>query len=116
MAKAKAASKKSAAKKAKEPIVEVEALEPADDVTFEAPEMPKEPAPNIIWRGAGTAPVIVKLGMDVIHLPSIEESAPQGTFHTPDDSKQRKGFYLEPRTAERLVRQVKGYKRFQPKG
>jgi hypothetical protein len=103
MAKAKSPSKKTTTKrKAKEPIVEVEHIEPAEDVTFEAPEMPAEPAPNVIWRGDKEPSEKPQIGMDTFNLPNAEI--------------QREGFYLEPWQARRLVIGIPGYKHLKPKG
>jgi hypothetical protein len=101
MAKAKStpAKKSSSSKrKAKEPIVEVEHIEPAEDVTFEAPQPPADPAPNVIWRSdKDPYPSPLRIGAETIELPSAES--------------QRKGFYHEK--ARRLVRQF-GFKYFNP--
>jgi hypothetical protein len=108
MAKAKAPAKKSSSsKRKKEPIVEIDHVEAAESVTFEAPEIasheePKSDTPpefpaNVIWRGHKDPPATVKIGRDTFDLPSVEV--------------QRQGFYHSE--AFRLVRQFK-YKYFNP--
>jgi hypothetical protein len=104
MAKAKTTAQKAPAKKssskrkAKEPIVEIEAMEPTEDVTFNAPEGLTEPEPNVIWRkDKEPPPSPLKIGADLIELPDAET--------------QRAGFYHAH--ARRLVRQF-GYKFFNP--
>jgi hypothetical protein len=105
MAKAKSSSKKSSSKRpAKEPIVEVEAVEPTEAVTFEAPEMPPiDPTPNLQYTADPDypePPSRVRIGMKVIELPEA--------------AKQREGFYSEH--ARKLSRTIKAYKEIQPKG
>jgi hypothetical protein len=107
MAKAKAAaSKKSSSKrKAKEPIVEIDGIEIADNSASNErsePATPAEPAPNIVWRGEKEPPAAPKIGMNVLSVP--------------DADLQRAGFYLEPWQARRLVIAIPGYKFLKPKG
>ena len=109
MAKAKTASAKKASsskRKAKEPIVEIDGVELAENAASNEepksatpPEPPAvaEPAANVIWRGEKDPPQTVKIGRDTFELPSVET--------------QRKGFYHDQ--AFRLVRQFK-YKYFNP--
>lgn len=131
MAKAKAASKKSAAKKAKEPIVELEGVSIKGSVLSKTPvgktfsvtpsservadnpasnEEPKEATPpNVIWSGEKKEDGSLKFG----NPPAVVKVGIR-SISVPEAEKQLAGFYSPD--ARALVRNINGYKFLQPKG
>jgi hypothetical protein len=101
----KSAVKRPAAKRAPVKKAEIKEAQPAEVEQIEQPETVSEPTEanpaNVIWRGEKDPPQSpVKIGPTFIEVP------------TPDE--QRAGFYSPH--ARRLVRQINGFKFFQPKG
>lgn len=92
--------------KAKEPFVEVdgvsEQLEPVVETQL--------PPPNVIWSSEKKEDGSFKFG----NPPASPVRIGPDAIEVPDAETQLKGFYSP--SARRLVRQINGYKFFQPKG